>query len=166
MLNQNSPDLDLNRLVLKPGEGHIVPLLSNTVTNKLSSDDSDGQLTVIEYEVAPNGPMPPPHRHTYVELFYMLSGELLFQVGDRSVTGSAGTTVIVPAGVVHTYKNETPEPARYLVVCSPAGLDNYFVELGDYIQAEPTWPPKDMSAVAALNQKYDTEVVVSTVALK
>lgn len=148
------------RAVLSPSQGRVVPLLSNTATIKVSGDDTAGQLTVIEYKIAPHGPSPAPHRHKYVEVFYMLAGSLTFYVEGREVTGTAGATIIVPASVVHTYRNESPEPARYLVICSPAGLDKYFEELAELIRAEPVWPPKDMSQVIALNEKYDTEVVL------
>lgn len=145
--------------VLPPGQGQVIPLLSNTAIIKVSGDDTAGRLTIIEYEIAPHGPSPAPHRHKYEEVFYILAGSLTFQVNGQEIIGTAGATIFVPAGVVHTYRNESLEPARYLVICSPAGLDKYFEELGEFIKAEPVWPPKDMSRMIALNEKYDTEVV-------
>lgn len=146
--------------VLLPGQGQVIPLLSNTATVKVSGDDTAGQLTVIEYEIAPGGPSPVPHRHKYVEVFYLLTGSLTFTVDGQEVIGAAGTTITVPAGVVHTYRNESPEPVRFLVICAPAGIDKYFAELAQLIEAEPVWPPRDTSRIMALNEKYDTELVV------
>jgi hypothetical protein len=39
---------------------------------------------------------------------------------------------------------------------SPGGFEDYFQELFAWVNSEPSWPPKDMSRMAALNAKYDT----------
>lgn len=148
-----------NKLIMGRDEGKSIALLGNTVRIKLGSELGDGQLAVIDYTLAAGGPCPPPHRHNYIEVFYVLEGQVTFLVEGEVVTRAAGTTVVVPAGVVHAFSNDTAETARFLVICSPAGIDRYFEELGAYLQTQPTWPPRDMSAMAALNLKYGTEVV-------
>ena len=62
----------------------------------------------------------------------------------------------MPPGTVHGFSNQTDAPARFLLIASPAGLENYFQELAELIKDEPSWPPKDMSKVVALMAKYDT----------
>ena len=57
---------------------------------------------------------------------------------------------------MHGFSNQTDAPAKYLLIASPAGLENYFQKLAELIKDEPSWPPKDMSKVVALMAKYDT----------
>ena len=67
-----------------------------------------------------------PERHTHEDeddVFYVLEGELTFDVGHGEVAAPAGTFVLVPPGVVHTFANRTAEPVRMLNVHAPAGFD-------------------------------------------
>jgi len=51
------------------------------------------------------------------EAWHVLEGELIFRYRDRTETAGAGATVLVPAGVAHTY--EAGPDARYLIVLTP-----------------------------------------------
>jgi quercetin dioxygenase-like cupin family protein len=51
------------------------------------------------------GPTPPPHVHAaHTEAFLVLDGALRFVLGDEETTADAGTLVVVPPGVVHTFR--------------------------------------------------------------
>ena len=63
----------------------------------------------------------------------MLEGELVFQVEDELVTKRAGEIAFAPRGVPHTLANHTDAPARYVLVCTPAGFERHFAR----IAAEP-----------------------------
>jgi quercetin dioxygenase-like cupin family protein len=95
----------------------------------LRGEESDGVLAAIELTGAGR---PPLHRHGYDETFYVLEGELTFQVGDQRVTRKAGELAFAPRDVPHTYANLSGEPARALLICTPAGFERYF----DRIAAE------------------------------
>jgi mannose-6-phosphate isomerase-like protein (cupin superfamily) len=53
------------------------------------------------------------------EAWYVLEGTLGFRVGEERVTAAAGSAVVVPKGTPHTYWNEGPGEARYLIVMAP-----------------------------------------------
>ena len=57
------------------------------------------------------------------DVFYVLDGELTFDVGHGEVAAPAGTFVLVPPGVEHTFANRTAEPVRVLNIHAPAGFD-------------------------------------------
>jgi len=40
-------------------------------------------------------------------------------LADRELVADAGTTVVIPAGVPHTFGNAGPEPSRYLIILPP-----------------------------------------------
>lgn len=63
------------------------------------------------------------HIHRHAEAFYVLEGELTFEVGAEreTVTLGAGGFVAVPPGVAHSYGTAGDQPARWLVIHAPDG---------------------------------------------
>jgi quercetin dioxygenase-like cupin family protein len=62
------------------------------------------------------------------EAWYVISGALRFRLIDRVLTAAAGSTVLVPAGVAHTFGNAGPAPSRYLIIL-PTRLDDLIARL-------------------------------------
>src|SRR3954465_8467294 len=83
---------------------------------------SGGQMSVTEIVVPPNAG-PPLHRHDFDEAFYLLEGELVFQLGDALVTRRAGELALPPRHLGHALANRGDAPARYLLICVPAGFE-------------------------------------------
>jgi quercetin dioxygenase-like cupin family protein len=99
----------------------------NLTTNVLlRSEETDGHVSVTEIAVPPNSAGPPLHTHDFDEAFYMLEGELIFQVDDALVTKGAGELSFAARNVAHTLANHSDAPARYVLVCTPAGFERYF----------------------------------------
>lgn len=48
----------------------------------------------------------------------------------RIVEASPGDFMHMQDRVVHAFRNESSSPARMLVTCVPAGLENYFRDIG------------------------------------
>jgi mannose-6-phosphate isomerase-like protein (cupin superfamily) len=125
-----------------------------------------GRFCLIDMHVTPGGG-PPPHRHDFEETFVVLDGgnELTFR-GVSSVAGT-GETVLVPANAPHQFTNKSGRPARLLCICSPAGQEEFFAQVGVPVATRTTAPPKlDAAAeaefrakVAALAAKYKTELL-------
>jgi quercetin dioxygenase-like cupin family protein len=69
------------------------------------------------------------HVHQHAEAFYVLEGELTFQVGAEreTVTLGAGGFVAVPPGVAHSYGTAGDQPARWLVIHAPDGRFGAFM---------------------------------------
>jgi quercetin dioxygenase-like cupin family protein len=57
-----------------------VPNLTTNVL--LRSEETGGRVSVTEIVVPPHSAGPPLHMHDFDEAFYMLEGELIFQVDD------------------------------------------------------------------------------------
>jgi quercetin dioxygenase-like cupin family protein len=91
----------------------------------LSSRDSAGQVALMDNSVGP-GAGPPLHHHEFDEAFYVIDGELTFQLGDELVTRRAGELAFAPGGVHHTFANLSGADARTLIICTPAGFEPYF----------------------------------------
>jgi mannose-6-phosphate isomerase-like protein (cupin superfamily) len=106
----------------------------------LRSEESDGVVSVVDNTVPANWPGPFLHKHDFDEAFYVLEGELTFQVEDAVVTKRAGELAFAPRGVAHTLANHSDAPARYVLVCTPAGFERYFARMND---DPPEWALQD-----------------------
>jgi quercetin dioxygenase-like cupin family protein len=93
------------------------------------SEENDGRVGVVESTTQPGFGGPPLHHHPFDELFYVLEGELTFQVDDEVFTRGAGEYVFAPGGTVHTFANRSDAPARYLLVITPGGFERYFARI-------------------------------------
>jgi len=97
----------------------------------LRSEESDGAVSIVDNTVPANWPGPFLHKHDFDEAFYVLEGELTFQVEDAVVSKRAGELAFAPRGVAHTLANHSDAPARYVLVCTPAGFERYFARMND-----------------------------------
>jgi len=65
-------------------------------------------------------PVAPLHRHLADdEAWYVLEGRLGFVRGDERLEAPAGSAVLVPRGLPHTFWNAGGGRARYLIVMTP-----------------------------------------------
>ena len=97
----------------------------------LRSEESNGVVSIIDNTVPGNWPGPFLHKHDFDEAFYVLEGELTFQVEDAVITKRAGELAFAPRGVAHTLANHSDAPARYVLVCTPAGFERYFARMNE-----------------------------------
>jgi mannose-6-phosphate isomerase-like protein (cupin superfamily) len=97
----------------------------------LRSEESDGVVSIIDNTVPANWPGPFLHKHDFDEAFYVLEGELTFQVEEAVITKRAGELAFAPRGVAHTLANHSDAPARYVLVCTPAGFERYFARMNE-----------------------------------
>ena len=106
----------------------------------LRSEETGGNVSVTEIEVPAHSAGPPLHTHDFDEAFYMLEGELIFQVDDALVTKGAGELSFAPRNVPHTLANHSDAPARYVLVCTPAGFERHWARIA--AEAAGVEPPQ------------------------
>jgi quercetin dioxygenase-like cupin family protein len=94
----------------------------------LRGEETGGRLSVTEIAVPPNAG-PPLHTHDFDEAFYMLEGELTFQVSDALATKGAGEVSFAARNVAHTLANHGDGAARYVLVCTPAGFERHWARI-------------------------------------
>jgi|SRR5687768_2770396 len=86
--------------------------------------------------------------HNDDEAWHVVSGALRFRFSDRELIAEAGSTVLVPAGVPHTFGNAGRGPSRFIIVL-PSRLDELIGKLG---HVDPSEHP-------ALYRQYDSELL-------
>ena len=132
-----------------------VPQLRSQVL--LRGEESGGHVSVIENVVSPRAKGPYLHKHDFDEAFYMLEGELVFQLEDELITKRKGELAFAPRNVPHALTNRTDEPARYVLVCTPAGFERYFGRMAAKQAGEepPEWALGPIPAVTQVGPQID-----------
>jgi len=91
----------------------------------LRSEETDGHVSMVEL-TPPPGFGPPLHRHDFDETFYVMEGEVTFELRDEVFTRKPGELAFAPRNVAHTYANLSGADARILMAITPAGFERYF----------------------------------------
>ena len=106
-----------------------------------TGEETQGQFALIE-AVGRRGNVPPPHiHHREDEIFYVLEGEIVVTVDDRTIKVTPGTMIFLPRDVRHSFTIESDQ-LRMLQLLTPAGLEGWFKEFS--VQAPAmTLPPAD-----------------------
>jgi quercetin dioxygenase-like cupin family protein len=139
--------------------------LNGLVTVRVRHDQGEDGISILE-RLAPHGESPPLHVHrTQDELFHLLEGELRVRAGDAEIRIGAGESLLAPKGVPHTYRVESPDGARWLVVTTGGDFERFMRELSRPAagpglpspQGPPT--PEQQDALARAGRPRGIEVV-------
>jgi len=168
--NMIPPDDATRKLTLAnpddPMSRHVA-VAGGTYTILVSGKNTAGRYSLIDMLVPPGGG-PPPHRHDFEEMFTIVDGEIELTFRGEKHRAGAGSTVNIPANAPHAFKNVSDKPARLLCMCTPAGQEEFFVEVGDPVDSRTAPPPQLTQAeqfdriqrARALSAKYRTELLV------
>jgi quercetin dioxygenase-like cupin family protein len=143
-----------------------IGLVGDTYTVTVAGKDTGERFCVIDMHV-PAGGGPGPHRHDFEETFIVLEGEIEVTFRGKKSTVRAGETVNVPSNAPHQFHNAFSKPARMICICSPAGNDRFFAEIGVPVATRTTAPPKlnekemaeFLEKAKLLAPKYHTELL-------
>jgi quercetin dioxygenase-like cupin family protein len=117
----------------------------------LHSERSNDAVGIVELTVPGGWDGPPLHHHDFDEAFYVLEGELTFQLGAELSTAGPGELVFAPRGAVHTLANLSESPARYVLVCTPGVFTRYFERLRE---------PAPLRASPSSDRPYPETIIV------
>lgn len=134
-------------------QGQRLNVLGDQQRVVLTGEDTGGRYALIENANAPGMSIPPHLHRNEDEMFYVLEGEVEFQIGEQIVRASAGTTIHLPRQTPHAFTIVGAQPARMLILLVPAGLEKYFEELSRL----PSEGPPNMATVAAISARYGVE---------
>lgn len=157
-------------LIIPAGAGRKLITKAQEVTFKATK--ADGSAISVFEVVVPPGFDVGAHVHSHSqEFFYVLEGELdllAFEPvrrtdrdwhdwespgGDRAVRVGQGSSMFVPEGTPHAFRNATDSSARMLFQSYPSpNHERYFEEIAKIWSAGSAVDPE---AVARMRQRYD-----------
>ena len=121
----------------------------------LDGGPSGGRFSLVEHPIVARGMAAPVHLHTREDEYsFILEGRWGFWQGGNVVFAEPGDLVYKPRDVWHTFWNATDGPARLLEIISPAGFDQFFVELAALISSGQASP----QVIGTLNSTYGLQV--------
>jgi quercetin dioxygenase-like cupin family protein len=119
-------------LIVPPHGGEEYRILNGRTRIKIAREQTTGGALSIVEQMLPPGGGPLTHVHgNEDEGFYVLEGKITFYFADGPVAATAGTFLHSPQGALHTWRNESREPARMLGLFFPGGFEGYFREVGN-----------------------------------
>ena len=122
--------------IVKAGERPTLNILGMPLRMLCEADETGGSWSLFEEEV-PLGMGPPPHRHDWDEAYYILDGEIDFEVDGESVKSGKGDFNYLPRNTVHGFKGASASPAHVLIFASPAHGSEFFRELNEEVHSLP-----------------------------
>jgi quercetin dioxygenase-like cupin family protein len=150
-------------LVRGRDEGEATWFFNALMTTVASTSETGGAYSLTEHLVtaASNPPM-----HVQMdedEAFYILDGEIEFEVDGKVFTASPGTFAFVARGAAHLFRVLT-DTARMLVICSGKpddNLEDFFLGMGQPATARvlPQPGPPDEERLIALTRRTGIKLV-------
>ena len=148
-------------VVRMPDEGEAFWMLDSLYEVKASSDETRGELTVMQMTIPP-GMGPPPHTHPGGESVYVLDGRVRYHIGDEVHEAGPGSFFHIPADTVENFEPADDNPIRILVVYTPGGIDKFFAEVGEPAERRELPPrsetPPDLERIARIGAKHGLNI--------
>jgi mannose-6-phosphate isomerase-like protein (cupin superfamily) len=115
---------------------------------KASAESTGGAFSIVE-EISPLDT--PRHMHEREdEVFFVLEGEHVFEIGDEEFGIGPGGMAFGPRGVPHAQRRVVPRTGRTLTMCSPAGFEGFVRELAQAESSGGLGP----EAYARVSERY------------
>jgi mannose-6-phosphate isomerase-like protein (cupin superfamily) len=120
--------------VVRPDAGEVIKLGPARIRLLEDGTTTAHRLGIAEITLAPHSDGPPEHRHAeHDEGFYVVAGTARFTVGRVDHDAPAGTLVMVPPGVPHTFANPGEQPLVIINTFTPDLYVHYFRDLRDMV---------------------------------
>jgi quercetin dioxygenase-like cupin family protein len=138
----------------------VVRFLGIPTLFRSTGETTNGAFGLLEHWGMPPGFATPYHtHHNEDEAFYVLEGELAFVCDGRWLKAGPGAYIFGPRKIPHGFKVAGTGPAAMLILCSPAGFEQFVLELCERnpdLSSPP--PPPDMAQLMTVAAKYNIEI--------
>jgi mannose-6-phosphate isomerase-like protein (cupin superfamily) len=112
-----------------PGEGSVVMVPGRQLyTRKVGGNQTSGAFSLFEVEVGAGGGEGAHIQHREDECFYVLEGRFEFVVEGVGIEAHTGSLVYVTKGELHAFENVGEEVGRLLILHTPGGSHERFIE--------------------------------------
>ena len=135
--------------IVRAGDRPALNILGMPLTMLCEAKETRGAWSLFEEEV-PIGMGPPPHRHDWDEAYYILDGDVDFEIDGTRLSSHRGDFNYLPRGTVHGFKGASAQPAKVLIFAAPAHGSEFFHELNDEIRSLP----EDASKIPQIGERH------------
>lgn len=129
---------------------------------KATSASTGGLMSILEITEPAHAAAPLHVHHHEDEAFWILDGDIVFDVGGKSIAARAGDYVFGPRDIPHRY-DVGPNGCRMLFIMTPGGFDRMVIEMSTPAANRTLPPPSneepDWAHIAAVAAKYGNELL-------
>lgn len=129
---------------------------------KATGADTGGQMAILEITEPPGAEAPRHIHHLEDEAFWVLEGDVIFDVGGTTITATDGDYAFGPRDVPHSYR-VGPAGCRMLFIVTPAGFEDLVRGMSVPAEARTLPPgpqePPNIEGLDELEARYGCEIV-------
>jgi quercetin dioxygenase-like cupin family protein len=147
MTGQTGQTQALRPVAVRSGEGEARWWFGALAEIKATAADTGGQMTIVEVTEHPGAEAPLHVHHRDDEGFWILEGDVTFEVGDETIEASAGDYVFGPRDIPHRF-TVGDRGCRMLFIMVPGGMEDLIRATSEPAptRALPPLPEKEPSA--------------------
>lgn len=162
MTPQTSQAQALKPVAVPSGEGEARWWFRALAVIKATAADTGGQMTIVEMTEPPGAEAPLHVHHREDEAFWVLEGDVTFEVGDTTIEAHAGDYAFGPRHIPHRYMvGDTG--CRMLFICTPGGFEDLVIAMSEPAASRTLPPPPegppDMERIAAIAEAHGAELL-------
>lgn len=162
MTHTITQDQTLKPLAVATNDGDARWWLGCLAVIKATAADTGGLLSVVEVTEAPGKEAPLHVHHHEDESFWILDGDVTFEVGGAIIEAHAGDYAFGPRGIPHRY-TVGPAGCRMLFLLTPGGFERLVLAMSEpaasrTLPAPPEREP-DWEQVAAIANAHGCELL-------
>lgn len=109
---------------------------------KATAADTGGLMTIVEVTEPPGAVAPLHVHHREDEAFWILEGDVTFQVGDTTTEAHTGDYAFGPRGIPHRY-TVGAAGCRMLFICTPGGFEDLVIAMSRPADTRTLPPPSE-----------------------
>jgi quercetin dioxygenase-like cupin family protein len=135
----------------------------NLAVLKLTGEQTNGGLAVVELTIAPDRMVPLHVHHREEETFLVTAGQLTFEIGETTIEAGPGDLVVGPRDIPHRFK-AGPAGGTVLFLLTPAGLEGLIREQSTpatrrELPGPGDFPPPDLNRMREIALSYGCELL-------
>lgn len=132
----------LEPLAVRKDEGEARWWFGALAEIKATAADTGGQMTIVEVTEHPGAEAPLHVHHRDDEGFWVLDGDVSFEVGAETIEASAGDYVFGPRGIPHRF-TVGDRGCRMLFILVPGGIEDVIRATSEPAASRTLPPPTD-----------------------
>lgn len=153
----------LKPVVVRSDEGEARWWFGSLAVIRATAADTGGQMTIVEITEAPGVEAPLHVHHREDEGFWILEGDVTFEVGDATIQAHAGDYVFGPRDIPHRY-TVGDAGCRMLFIMTPGGFEDLVLEMSEPAGSRSLPPPSDeepdWERIAAIAEAHGNELLM------
>jgi quercetin dioxygenase-like cupin family protein len=150
---------------VRSGEGEARWWFGALAELKATAADTDGRMTIVEVTEHPGSEAPLHVHHRDDEAFWILEGEVTFEVGDATIEARAGDYVFAPRDIPHRF-TVGDRGCRMLFILVPGGIEDVIRATSEPAASRTLPPPaepptaEEIEGLKAIVKEHGYELLI------